>query len=592
VPPPVNNPSSIRLNHAAMLDDFRRSIGRRLAAIQDRLTVGQQVSLSTAALCLGLVTIIAAGAAVVSHRQTADLIKAQMSLLAQSVSNQISVGIADIYRDLEHLVSLEPLLPVWSGPPDEIRVLLDQLQSHRPEYVWIGFISPDGTVRAATGRQLEGRSVADREWFHKALTAPVIDVVDPAKVPADEPFRLIDIGLPVWTPEGRFVGVLSAELSWEWAKAFRNRILHRTAVLGATDIWILGRDGSVLVGRDLELKPFTEAVIDMMRRTGHGAFVDDADSERELTGYAVMTRLEDELGWIVVARQPEDAAFARAATLIWVIVAIGAIVATIALALAIAIAGRIARPIQNLTTEADRLGRDPAVTMFPRQRGSLEVIQLSTALRSLLRRIGFAEQRTQEAELRATENAAQYAEDMRALRRLADTDPLTNLMNRRAFLAGARDALEYFKRYDRSMAVLVIDIDHFKMVNDSYGHAAGDATIRCLGQVIESAIRGTDKAARFGGEEFVVLLREVDEIGARNLAERIRLAVEATEIACGDNVVKITVSIGAAVANAADRDIEDTIERADRGLYMAKNTGRNRVFYMPATGDVPSRHAA
>ncbi|MGH6769405.1 MAG: sensor domain-containing diguanylate cyclase [Xanthobacteraceae bacterium] len=575
-----------------MSGDFRRSIGLRLAAIQDRLSVGQQISLAAAALSLGLVMVIAAGAAAVSHHQTAELIKGQMSLIAQSMSRQISVGMSDIYHDLEHLVSLDALLPVWSGSPAGIRNVLEQLQSNRPEYVWIGFVAPDGIVRAATGRQLEGRSVAEREWFRKALTAPVINVVDPAKVQSDEPLRLVDIGLPVWTAEGKFIGALTAELSWEWAKAFRNRILHRTAVLGATDIWILDRDGGVLIGEEVGLRPFTQAVIEMMRRTGSGAFVDAADSERELTGYAVMTRLEDELGWIVVARQPEDAAFARAATLIWVIVAIGAIVATIALALAIVIAGRIARPIQNLTSEADRLGRDPAATMFPRQRGSLEVIQLSTALRSLLRRIGFAEQRTQEAELRATENATQYAEDMRALRRLADTDPLTNLMNRRAFLATGRDALEYFRRYDRSMAVLVIDIDYFKKVNDGYGHAAGDATLRRLGEIIEGAIRATDKAARLGGEEFVVLLREVDEIAARNLAERVRHAVEATEITCGGDVIKVTVSIGVAVANAADRDIEDTIERADRGLYMAKNTGRNRVFFMPVAQDVPSRDAA
>jgi diguanylate cyclase (GGDEF)-like protein len=585
---PQANPTII----PAMLREFRRAISRRLSALEDRLTVGQQISLAAAALSLGLVIVIAAAAAAVSHRQTADLIKGQMALLAQSVSNQISVGMSDIYRDLEHLVALEALLPVWSGSPAGIRALLDQLRSNRPEYVWIGFVSPEGTVRAATGGHLEGRSVADRAWFHKALTAPVINVVDPAKLPGDEPFRLIDIGLPVWTPDGQFVGALTAELSWEWAKAFRNRILHRTTVLGATDIWILGRDGGVLVGQDVGLRPFTEDAIEMMRNTGHGAFVDAAGDRRELTGYAVMTQPEDELGWIVVARQPEEAAFARAATLIWVILGIGAAIATVGIAVAIVIAGRIAQPIQSLTAEADRLGRDPAVTMFPRQRGSLEVIQLSTALRSLLRRIGFAEQRTQEAELRATENAAQYAEDMRALRRLADTDPLTNLMNRRAFLATASDALEYFKRYDRSMAVLVIDIDHFKQVNDGYGHAAGDSTIRVLGKAIESAVRVTDRAARLGGEEFVVLLREVDEIGARNFAERVRLAVAAAEIAHGNDIIKVTVSIGVAVANRADRDIEDTIERADRGLYMAKNTGRNRVFFMPATGDVPSRAAA
>jgi diguanylate cyclase (GGDEF)-like protein len=89
-----------------------------------------------------------------------------------------------------------------------------------------------------------------------------------------------------------------------------------------------------------------------------------------------------------------------------------------------------------------------------------------------------------------------------------------------------------------------------------------------------------------------VLLREVDEIAARNFAERVRLAVADAEIPYGKSLMRLTVSVGMAIAQTSDRDIDDTIERADRGLYMAKNTGRNRVFYMPDPGALPSRHAA
>jgi diguanylate cyclase (GGDEF)-like protein len=140
--------------------------------------------------------------------------------------------------------------------------------------------------------------------------------------------------------------------------------------------------------------------------------------------------------------------------------------------------------------------------------------------------------------------------------------------------------------------MLVIDIDHFKAVNDRYGHAAGDAAIKYIGERIESAVRATDKVGRFGGEEFVVLLREVDELSARAFADRVRAAIEEAAVSYGSDTFKITVSIGVSVANAADRDISDTIERADRGLYMAKNTGRNRVFFMPTDTDAPNRHAA
>jgi diguanylate cyclase (GGDEF)-like protein len=575
-----------------MLLHFRRVIGRRLAAIQDRLTVGQQISLATATLCFGLIAIIAAGATAASRYQTAELIKSQMTQMARSLVNQLEIGIFDIYRELEQFVSLEALVPVWLGPPERARAVLDQLHSNRPEYVWAGFVSPEGVVLAGSGGQLEGRAVAGRTWFQNALTSPSIAVLTAHEPPPDEAFRLIDIGFPIWTPEGRLVGVLAVQLSWEWVKAYRNRVLYRAAAFGTLDVWILAPDNSILIGDKVGRRPFSDAVAASMRETRAGAFVDTTGGKGELTGYAVMPQNDIDLGWMIVARLPEETAFARSKAVTWVIVGIGGLLAAIGIAFAILMGHRIAHPIQALTREADRLGRDPSRTMLPRQSGSTEVVQLSTALRSLLRRIGFAEQRTQEAELRASENALQFAEDMRALRKLADTDALTNLMNRRAFLAAGCDALEYYKRYDRPLAVMVIDIDRFKQVNDHFGHAGGDAAIRRLGELIQYASRATDKAARFGGEEFVVLLREVDEATARFFAERLCAAVEAEAIVYGSNIIRITISIGVALAHGDDRDIEDTIERADRGLYMAKNTGRNRVFFVAGTPDLSSRHAA
>jgi diguanylate cyclase (GGDEF)-like protein len=293
-----------------------------------------------------------------------------------------------------------------------------------------------------------------------------------------------------------------------------------------------------------------------------------------------------------VARQPYATALAPVTQLVWIIAGLGSAAAVLSILLAMLVAGRIARPIQALTREADRLGREHNTSMMSRHAGSAEVVQLSTALRSLLRRIGLAEQRTQEAELRAAEGAEQYAHDIKLLRRMADTDPLTNLLNRRAFLAFADDGFEYFQRYQRPIAMLVIDIDHFKKVNDTHGHATGDVVIRRVGELIENSLRTTDKAGRFGGEEFVVLLREVDEVGAQALARRIREAVGNEVIAHGHKDIGVTVSIGVALAVLSDRDVQDTIERADRALYMAKSTGRNRVFFMYATSETAMPRAA
>jgi diguanylate cyclase (GGDEF)-like protein len=138
----------------------------------------------------------------------------------------------------------------------------------------------------------------------------------------------------------------------------------------------------------------------------------------------------------------------------------------------------------------------------------------------------------------------------------------------------------------------MIDIDHFKGVNDLYGHAAGDEVIRQVGRIISEAIRTTDKVARFGGEEFVVLLRETDLKGAAIFADRIRQTVANTVFEPEGPSLRSTISIGMAEAELADGDIDHTIERADCALYAAKSDGRNCVRSFAATASPSLRAAA
>jgi diguanylate cyclase (GGDEF)-like protein len=136
----------------------------------------------------------------------------------------------------------------------------------------------------------------------------------------------------------------------------------------------------------------------------------------------------------------------------------------------------------------------------------------------------------------------------------------------------------------------MIDIDHFKKINDTHGHAAGDEVIKRVAGLIGECIRSTDKVARLGGEEFVVLLREADLDASNFLAERIREAVENGAATYRDTAIAATVSVGVTMVAASDRDVQDLIERADQALYLAKNNGRNCVrqmlVYKDATADV------
>jgi diguanylate cyclase (GGDEF)-like protein len=158
----------------------------------------------------------------------------------------------------------------------------------------------------------------------------------------------------------------------------------------------------------------------------------------------------------------------------------------------------------------------------------------------------------------------------------AMTDPLTGLLNRYGLQHILARALSETRRYNRPLSCLMIDLDHFKAVNDLQGHAAGDAALQQVATVLTENVRGSDVVFRHGGEEFLVLLPETDLEGALSLAEKIRQATQTRSFGDGERVFNLTLSAGAATLwdNESGNDM---IARADMALYQAKEQGRNRV---------------
>ena len=167
--------------------------------------------------------------------------------------------------------------------------------------------------------------------------------------------------------------------------------------------------------------------------------------------------------------------------------------------------------------------------------------------------------------------------------RLATTDPLTGLSNRRALLAALHVEIAQARRHGHPLSVCLLDVDHFKSINDGHGHAAGDQVLAAVGALLRRELRTPDVAARWGGEEFVVLFRNTDGDGGVLAAERIRNAVQALEISAADKKISVTVSIGVAQF-AIEHSAEAFIECADRAMYRAKVSGRNRVERERALG--------
>jgi two-component system cell cycle response regulator len=166
---------------------------------------------------------------------------------------------------------------------------------------------------------------------------------------------------------------------------------------------------------------------------------------------------------------------------------------------------------------------------------------------------------------------------MHTLETMATTDGLTGLLNKRAMLDTATQKIAAAARFGRKLALLVVDIDFFKKVNDTHGHDTGDLVIRGLGDILKRQKRATDVVARFGGEEFIVLCEQTDEAGAQLLAERIREELGKTSFRVpGGGTVAVTCSVGVATLPTAGGDWEALFRAADEALYTSKRTGRNR----------------
>jgi diguanylate cyclase (GGDEF)-like protein/PAS domain S-box-containing protein len=157
--------------------------------------------------------------------------------------------------------------------------------------------------------------------------------------------------------------------------------------------------------------------------------------------------------------------------------------------------------------------------------------------------------------------------------KMAETDPLTDIYNRRKFSQLLDQEIDRVERYNRSLAVILLDIDHFKRINDTFGHDAGDSVLKKISRLIRENIRSVDTLARYGGEEFVIILPETTLKKAMTAAERIRRVIERKSF---DRVGHITVSAGVSIFEEGDNK-QSIVKKADRGLYVAKREGRNRV---------------
>jgi diguanylate cyclase (GGDEF)-like protein len=186
----------------------------------------------------------------------------------------------------------------------------------------------------------------------------------------------------------------------------------------------------------------------------------------------------------------------------------------------------------------------------------------------------------------------QLRQSRERLEQLSITDSLTQLANRKHIMETLTAQLERFRRSGSPFSVLLIDADHFKAINDNQGHLVGDEALRHLGRTFKRLLRTVDLAGRYGGEEFLMILDETDAREALHTAERIRMAIESSEVEIEGAALRFTISVGVAEIGFGE-DEDQLIRRADAALYQAKREGRNRsVLAKPVTDKVAPHPAA
>lgn len=225
------------------------------------------------------------------------------------------------------------------------------------------------------------------------------------------------------------------------------------------------------------------------------------------------------------------------------------------------------------------LGTPPVaveLTLVPiEQPGGTPLLVLTGRRRTLA---PLVEQRLGELNRRYDEKVRELASLTGKLRELATTDALTNLFNRRAFLERAQVEWSRARRHGVPLACVAMDIDHFKRINDRFGHAAGDDVLKVVGSLLRTTVRASDIPARMGGEEFIALLPQTSESGAALLAERVRSRIRehSVTIAGGEQIL-ITLSAGVACSDRPFNSLQEMLAAADQALYRAKGDGRDCV---------------
>ena len=490
-----------------------------------------------------------------SYRQNRRAIEAktneQLSGLSRQAAREMGLWLKERLYDLRVFAASYEVTENLerSGAPS--RRLPDYLASVKErfrDYEELLVVSPDQRTVASSGAQ-PGRLHFAGDWMQRSRVGdPVLG--DPVRADSGAP-AIMDIAVPITSPNGRFLGVLGARLNFSGIEQVLNGLVQAGS---GERLLILQRDGHVVADVGGSFAALPEAVLAELEQSESTSVAYRASDGVEVLGAQQPVPSTE---WRAVAEVPSGFAFAeirrmRNANALLVLVLL-LVVGSLAYALGLL----IVRPLSRLSSAAKRVAGGDLDTDVPAS-GSGELSQLAGVFNDMVRRL--RESRTE-------------------LERLGVTDELTGLSNRRRLMAELDREVRRSDRHGHPFAVLMLDVDRFKVFNDTFGHQAGDAVLKRLARILRDSTRDVDTVARYGGEEFMVILPETAAAVAARVAERIRSRAEGDRFRPPDKTLElaVTVSVGYAIFPEHAKAPETLIEAADQALYRSKEAGRNRV---------------
>ncbi|MCH1928932.1 diguanylate cyclase [Shewanella sp. A25] len=503
----------------------------------------------------------------------------QLAMLGTSIETTISNNIDERARE----ITLLSQRMIFSDDYPKIRHSFDNIKASYEYYSWLGFANKEGIVQYAADGILEGQDVSKRPWFIQGQAGMFIGDVHEAvllakvlNIDKNDPLRLIDFAAPVYDDNQQLLGVVATHSNWKWVNSVIESALSRSEQQTGIDVQIVSHDDVILYPQALANNAIPH---DLLPKDNSSKLIQWPDGHEYLTGVtALKSSLKDPLGWRIIIRIPKNVAIQEITDLQRKLLWVSGVALLLCLWFVYRMSISVSLPLERLSkvTQEIQAGKDSV--QFPKSDGLIEISFLIDAIKtmtsSLLKQEKSLLEMNQTLENKVLERTKELATVNQELERLSRRDPLTDLYNRRAAADYLENEFSRLRRFGLAYTVVMVDIDHFKKINDTYGHETGDMVLIEVATLLTQSVRKTDLVARYGGEEFLLVLTGTETKDALIEAEKIRASIEGTNFS---HVKHVTVSIGLSAVEQQDENAYDAVRRADSALYVAKNSGRNRV---------------